>query len=278
MAEIVNTEQYEAWNGEGGERWVAEAERRDEVLAPAGEAVLAAADLAPGQAVVDIGCGCGATTLAASQAVGPEGTVTGVDLSGPMLGVARQRVAAAGVGNVTLVQADVQAHEFPSSVADVAISRFGTMFFADQVTALANLRQGLKPGGRICLATWQPFEANAWLAIPGEALRPFGIVLDRGSPMFGQSDEAAVTTTLEAAGYTDPQLQPVALTLPIGADVDAALDYLLGTGLVRVALAELPEDQRSAASAAVGSTLAEHAGPHGRVDLGAGIWIVTATA
>jgi SAM-dependent methyltransferase len=276
VADIVNTEQYEAWNGEGGERWVAEAERRDEVLAPAGEAVLAAARLTAGQAVVDIGCGCGATTMAASHAVGAEGTVYGIDLSGPMLEVARQRVEAAGLGNVTLVQGDVQAHEFPAG-ADVVISRFGTMFFADPVAALANLRKGVKPGGRISFGTWQPLEANAWLTIPGEALRPFGIALDQASPMFGQADEAAVTTTLEAAGYSDPLLRPVAVDLPVGADVDAALDYLLGTGLVRFVVAEMPEDQRSAASAAIREALVDHAGPDGRVDLGAGIWIVTAS-
>lgn len=164
MTEIANIDQYQAWNRDIGQRWVTDADRRDDILASVAEVLVAAAHLATGESVVDIGCGCGATTLASARAVGPAGAVYGIDLSEPMLGVARRRAEASGLANITLVQGDVQTHRFPAHF-EVAISRFGTMFFADQTTALANIRGGLRPGGRLCLATWQPLDANDWLTL-----------------------------------------------------------------------------------------------------------------
>ena len=104
MTEIANTDQYQAWNGDSGHRWVLDADRRDHILAPVAEVLLAAAHLSAGEPVVDIGCGCGATTLAAAQVVGSTGAVYGIDLSKPMLGVARRRAEASGLANITLVQ------------------------------------------------------------------------------------------------------------------------------------------------------------------------------
>lgn len=277
MTEIVNTDEYEAWNGDNGRRWVADADRRDRVLAPIADALLAAAHLAPGEGVIDIGCGCGATALASARAVGPTGEVLGIDLSEPMLDVARRRAEASGLSNITLVQGDVQTHRFPAR-SDVAISRFGTMFFADQIAALANIRHGLRPGGRICLATWQPLEANDWLTIPGAALLRYGNLPEAetsGRSMFSQTDPDTVTTTLQAAGFTDPRLEPVRLPLPLGADAGEAVDYLAGTGPGRAALDAMPADRRPAALDAVHAALADHTGPDG-VHLDAAIWIVTA--
>lgn len=278
MTEIANTDQYEAWNGDSGQRWVIDADRRDHILAPVADALLAAANVGAGEAVVDVGCGCGATTLAAAQAVGPTGAVYGIDLSGPMLDVARRRAEASGLSNITLVQGDVQTHRFPAR-SDAAISRFGTMFFADQTAALASIRRGLRPGGRICLATWQPLEANDWLTIPGAALLRYGSLPDTeaGAPgMFAQSDPEHVTATLRAAGYADPQLDPVKLTLTPGADPDEAVDYMAGTGVGRAVLDSVPDDQQPAALEAVRAVLADHHTQADGVRLGAAIWIVTA--
>jgi SAM-dependent methyltransferase len=276
VTEIANTDEYEAWNGDSGQRWVADADRRDHILAPVADALLAAAHLTRGEAVVDIGCGCGATTLAAARAVGPAGSAYGIDLSEAMLGVARRRAETSGLSNITLVQADVQTHCFPARF-DAAISRFGTIFFADQTAALANIRRGLRPRGRLCLATWQPLVANDWLTIPGAALLRYGDLPDAsGRGMFAQSDADSVTATLHAAGYADPQLEPVELTLALGADPNEAVDYLAGTGPGRAALDSVPDDQRPAALDAVRAVLADHAEPGG-VRLGAAIWIITAS-
>jgi SAM-dependent methyltransferase len=277
VSEIVNTDEYEAWNGDSGHRWVADADRRDRILTRVADALLAAAHLATSDGVVDIGCGCGATALVAARAVGPGGAVYGIDLSEPMLEVARRRVKASGLSNITLVQGDAQTHRFPDR-SNVAISRFGTMFFADQIAALTNIRHGLRPDGRLCLATWQPLEANDWLTIPGAALLRYGDLPDAetsGRGMFAQSDAESVTTTLQAAGFTDPRLEPVKLTLVLGADADEAVDYLAGTGPGRAALDAVPADRRLAALDAVRGALADRTGSDG-VHLGAAIWIVTA--
>ncbi|HEY3141658.1 MAG TPA: methyltransferase domain-containing protein [Acidimicrobiales bacterium] len=278
MTDIANTDEYEAWNGASGQRWVLNADRRDRILAPVADALLAAAHIVPGQAVVDIGCGCGVTTLAAAQAVGPAGTVHGLDLSEPMLGVARRRAEASGLSNLTLVQGDAQTYPPPRQF-DFAISRFGTMFFADQITAFTNIGRGIRPGGRLCLATWQAFETNDWLTIPFAALPPDASLPNSaadGPGMFAQSDAETVTTTLEAAGYTDVHLEPIRLTFALGADPQEATEYVATTGICRTALDSMPDEQRPAALEAVRAALADHAEGDG-VRLGAAIWIITAT-
>ena len=278
MTDIANTEEYEAWNGEGGQRWVLDADRRDRIMAPVAEVLLAAAAPAPGEAVVDIGCGCGVTTLAAARAVGSTGQVYGLDLSEPMLGIARRRAEASDLSNLTLVQGDAQTFPFPHRF-DLGISRFGTMFFADQVAAFTNIGQGIKPGGRLCLATWQPFEASDWLTVPGAVLFPEGALPDStsaGPGMFAQSDVARVTTTLEAAGFADVQLEPVSPMFTLGADPDEAAEYLATTVVCRNALESMPDEKRPAALDALRAVLSDHADATG-VHLGAAIWIVTAT-
>jgi len=279
VMEIANADEYEAWNGDSGHRWVVDADRRDHILAPVADALLAAAQLSVGETVVDVGCGCGATAVAAAQVVGPSGDVYGIDLSEPMLEVARRRADVSGLSNTTLVQGDVQTHRFTGR-ADVAISRFGTMFFADEVAGLANIRRALRPGGRLCIATWQPLVANDWLTIPGGALLRYGNLPDAeaeasGRGMFAQSDEEHVARVLHSAGYADPRFQSVALSLALGADPDEAADYLAGTGPGRAALDAVPEHRRPTALDAVRAGLADHTQPDG-VRLGASIWIITA--
>jgi ubiquinone/menaquinone biosynthesis C-methylase UbiE len=249
---IANTDQYAAWNGDSGQRWIADADRRDRVMAPIADALLDTAHLAPGDRVLDIGCGCGATTLAAARAVAPTGEVHGVDLSAPMLDVAHQRAEAAGLTNVHLEQADAQTHQLPRGSFVVAISRFGTMFFADPGAAFANLAPTLQPGGRLCIATWQPLDANDWLAIPGTALLQYGSLPRTSGPgMFSQSDPSDTTTTLGAAGFTAVEVTPIAVVLNLGTDPAEATGYLAGAGIGRAVLDTLPELDKPAALDAV---------------------------
>lgn len=250
----------------------------DRVMAPVADAIFAAVDLRPGEKVLDIGCGCGATTLRAAVAVGARGSVHGIDVTEAMLDVARRRVAASGLANVSLVEADAQAHPLPGPF-DVAISRFGTMFFSDPVEAFANIGGALRPGGRCCLATWRPLEANEWLAVPGAALLRWITLpdLSGGGPgMFAQSDPDAVAATLTEAGYTGIGLEPVDVRLPLGADPADAAERLADTGVGRAVLGAVPEAQRPAAMEAVASALRDHADADG-VGLGAAVWIISAT-
>lgn len=278
MTEIANTDQHATWNGDSGHRWVVDAERRDRIMVPIADAVLVAATLRAGEDVLDVGCGCGATALAAAAAVAPRGRVVGVDLSAPMLELARTRATNQGAANVTFVLGDAQTHALPPGRFAVAISRFGTMFFADPVAAFTNLAAGLAPGGRLCLATWQPLAVNDWLTVPGAVLLSYGQLPETppGAPgMFAQSDPDTVTATLQRAGFTDIALDPLAVTLTLGRDPAEATDYLANTGIGQSALATIPDDQHAAALGAVRAVLAEHADDTG-VHLPAAIWIITA--
>ena len=278
MTATANADQYAAWNGDSGQRWVTDPDRRDRFSAPVGDALLLASRLEPGEHVLDIGCGCGATTLAAARAVTPRGSVLGVDLSEPMLAVARHRLATAGHAHVTFEPADAQTHSFSPGVHDLAVSRFGTMFFDDPLAAFTNIATSLRAGGRICIATWQPLAANDWLTIPGAALLRYGTLPDTsgtGPGMFAQSDVSTISAVLTGAGFHDVEAEPVTVRLRLGADIAEATDHLADTGIGRAVLATIPTDRRDDALAAVASVLADHLEADG-VHLNAGILITRA--
>lgn len=270
-----NQQQRAAWNGDSGQRWVADADRRDQVLAPVADALLAAAQLHPGESVLDIGCGCGATTIAAAERVDP-GRAVGLDLSAPMLDLARQRT---GQLPVEFLKADAQTDPIEAEAFDIAIGRFGTMFFDDPVAAFANIATAMRPTGRLCIVTWQPLAANDWLIIPGAALLRYGTLPDsNGAPgMFAQSDADTVTEVLSAAGWHAIEIDPVTVTLRLGADADEATDYLADTGVARAVLETVAPSHRGEAIDAVRAELARHVGDKG-VCLRAGIHIIRASA
>ena len=277
MTTGANREALEAWNGESGRRWVLNPDRRDEFAAPVGDALLAVAGLRSGEVVLDVGCGCGATTLAAAEATGDRGAAHGVDLSAPMLDVARRRLDARGLTNVTFSLADAQTRRFDPT-HDVLISRFGTMFFDDPDAAFANLATGLRPGGRLAIATWQPLLANDWLTIPLAALLRYVALPDTssgGPGMFAQSDPEVIHATLQGAGYRDIDVQPVDVNLRLGDDARAATEHLAGMGSGRALLARIAEADRRPALDAVAEVLQDHRGDDG-VSLRGGILVTTA--
>jgi SAM-dependent methyltransferase len=280
MTDVANASQFEAWNGDNGHRWVARADERDRVLAPVADALLRVAAPTPGTRVLDIGCGCGATTLTAAADVGSTGAATGIDLSAPMLDVARRRATAAGATNATFVQGDAQTDVFEPDGFDVVISRFGTMFFSDPEAAFTNVRTALRPGGRLCLATWQPLVANEWLTVPGAALlrhadMPATSADEPG--MFAQSDPDRVRATLDAAGFVDTNIEAEEVTFTLGQSLDEALEFLTDSGPGRLMLETIPEGSaREAAIADVREVLVAHLDNAG-VQLGGGILLITAT-
>lgn len=277
MAQVANAEQYEWWNGEAGHRWARDAERRDQLTAPVADALFATARIRGGETVLDVGCGCGATTLRAGRDAGPRGSALGIDLSEPMLAVARHRAREQGVANVTFTSADAQVDALPAA-HDIAISRFGTMFFSDPAAAFANVAGSMREGSRLCLATWQPLAANDWLTIPGEALLRYATAPEptTGPGMFSQSDPSALAATLTAVGYERIRSDPVTVDLIFGADAAEAAGNLAASGPSRALLETVAVSDRPAAMDALTSTLAAHQGPDG-VRLAAAIWITTAT-
>lgn len=280
MTNTPNASQFEAWNGESGHRWVARADERDRVIAPVADALLATAAPTRGTRVLDIGCGCGATTLMAATRVGSAGFALGVDLSEPMLEVARQRAGVTGALNTTFTHADAQTHRFEPASVDLVISRFGTMFFSDPDAAFSNIATALRSGGRLCLATWQPLAANEWLTIPGAALLAHAdlpATPPDGPGMFAQSDPAKVRATLSAAGFSDITIDATDVTFTVGQTIDNAVDHLADSGPGRALLETIGEGPaREAALADVRDALAGHHDDSG-VRLGGGIWLITAT-
>ncbi len=274
-----NAAQIEMWNGEIGRKWAAEQADLDRMLAPLGLGGMAKANFAPGENVIDIGCGCGATSLAIAASIAPGGQVLGVDISEPMLTRARQN--ASKTGNAAFILADASVHKFAAAAADVIFSRFGVMFFAQPAAAFANIRKALKPGGRVCLVVWRPVKENPWVmkslmvaakhvAMPA----PLGPE-DPGPFSFG--DPARVTRILETAGFKDVKLQPQDMPITIGAgrDLAGAVDFLLGVGPIRAILAEQTPEVREKVRAEVQDTLAADFGAEG-LRMGSATWIVTA--
>ena len=149
-----------------GQSWVANQAALDALHTGVTELLLTEAAARPGARLLDIGCGAGATTLAFARAVGPAGSVTGVDISEPLLGLARARAEAEDVANATFLHADAAHHRFDPGSVDQVVSRFGLMFFADPPAALATIGAALRPGGAIVFVAWAGPAENPWFALP----------------------------------------------------------------------------------------------------------------
>jgi SAM-dependent methyltransferase len=231
-----------------------------------------------GEHVIDIGCGCGETTLALATEVGAAGSVLGVDISQPMLAVARKRIDAEGLTQASVTEADAQTHPFAPVAADAVFSRFGVMFFEDPTAAFANILKGLKPGGRLAFVCWRPFTENPWMATPLAAAQPlFPEPAPPADPLapgpFAFADPNRVRGILAGAGFTDIALKPQ--DKPIGApDLDEAVETAPKVGPLGARLRETPQ-LTGAVIAAVREALAAHTTPEG-VRLASATWIVTA--
>ncbi len=278
-ADARNADQIAYWNGAAGKMWTERQEAQDIVLAPVSAALVSAAAAQPGEHVIDIGCGCGATSIEIARQVGPNGTVLGVDVSAPMLERARQRVTA-GVA-ATFIEADATTYLFKPASVDLLVSRFGVMFFSDATRAFANMRKALKPGGRIAFACWRAPKANPFFVVPLMAAYKHvpklpDVAPDDPGPFSFQSEER-VRRILDEAGYTDVTVTPVDLVLDLarGEGLDAAVNGALGLGPAHRALMDQPEPARTNAAAEIRTTLA--AVQVGQtVPLGAAIWVVGA--
>lgn len=244
MPHIVNVDQSQAWNGYEGEHWARNQDRWDAVNAGFNEPLLDAAAVRPGERVLDVGCGAGATTRLAARRAGPDGRALGVDLSGPMLAraeeTAREETARQeGAVDVSFERGDAQIHPFPAGAFDVAISRFGVMFFADPVAAFANIRRTLRPGGRLAFICAAEPQRNDWLrAIAGlRGILPVGDFetpgerdTSRSPGMFSLADPDATRGVLSGAGFACVEVRRVEGYGLWGRDAGDAAAFLLGSG------------------------------------------------
>lgn len=270
----ANREQIEYWNGEAGATWVRAQARLDALLAPISDALLERAEIDAGDRVLDVGCGCGATSLALAERARE---VHGVDISEPMIEHARRR--APEHGGLRFSVADAAEHAFDAAY-DLLFSRFGVMFFADPQAAFANLRTGLAPGGRVAFVCWQAPRANPWMAVAGAAVQPFlpepAAPPDPRAPgPFAFADPDHVRTILEGAGFVDVALEDHRTRLKLADDLDEAMEFQGQVGPLARVLAELEGAQRERAFAAAREALAAHLDEDG-LRLGAACWFVTA--
>jgi SAM-dependent methyltransferase len=274
-----NADQVVYWNGPGGQAWADRQATQDLVLAPVSAALFARAGIAAGAVVIDIGCGCGATSIELARRAGPGGRVLGIDVSAPML--ARARALAPPAAPVEFLQADATLHPFAAAQADLLFSRFGVMFFADPVASFANLRRALRPDGRLLFACWREPAANPWLMVPLQAAYRHVPRLPEVGPEdpgpFAFAREARVRGILAAAGFGSIGMEPVDLDFDMGCGrgLDAAVESAAGIGPASRAMQGQPEAARAAALQAIRAALAPQVADQ-RVALGGAIWIVTA--
>jgi SAM-dependent methyltransferase len=275
----ANAEMAAAWDGEEGDDWTEHAERYEATGRYFDAAFDAAAAIGATDRVVDIGCGTGGSTRDAGRAA-PRGRVLGVDLSSRMLEYARARTRADGLTNVEYVQADAQVHPFPVDEFDVGISAFGAMFFGDPLEAFVNIRRTLRPGGRVVLSAWQPFERNEWLTT---IFRSLAAGRDLPTPSAGQpgpfslADEATARRVLTDAGFAEVELTAVEAPMWLGTDAADAWTFVSGMGPVRGLSRGLAPDVAAAALAELQDSVAAHETADG-VAMGAAEWLITASA
>jgi SAM-dependent methyltransferase len=255
------------------ERRVRHADRMADELRRLGDRFRDAVDVGRHDRVLDIGCGTGDSTRDAGR-VAVEGTALGVDVSAPVLDRARLLTERAGLTNVSYLHADAQVHRFPAEHFDLAISRFGAMFFADPATAFAGIGRALRPGARLVLMVWQSRDRNEWSTLVRDAVGVDPPATGRADA-FALADPDTTAAVLATAGFVDIGATDVPEPVYYGPDVAAAFSFVtdmrhVGEFLTRADAATAESTRRRLRAA-----LAEHDTGRG-VHLDARAWIITA--
>jgi SAM-dependent methyltransferase len=276
-----NTDQIAYWNGPNGQRWTDRQAEQDVLLAPVSKALIERAAAKPGDRILDVGCGCGSTSIALARQVAPSGFVLGIDISGPML--ARARELAPKGAPVDFALADATVYPFDPGSFDLLVSRFGVMFFAEPAVSFANLRRALRPAGRVAFACWREPRENPWMMSPLQAIYQHVPKLPPQGPEdpgpFAFASEERVNRILGEAGYKRIEMEPVALSfdIAIGRGLDAAVQAAMQIGPGSRALDGHPPETRAAAAKSVREMLTPYLRGQS-VALPGSIWIVTAGA
>ena len=269
-----NSEQIKFWNGDGGVKWTDDQERLDQMLSPISDATIELANPKPKERVLDIGCGCGATSVELAK-LGAQ--VAGVDVSAPMLARARER----GVDypSLSFRESDASTAAF-SAEHQLVFSRFGVMFFADPVQAFSNLRSALVTEGRLVFVCWQSANKNEWISRVGNVVRPYlpgpAEVPDPRAPgPFAFADSDYLKSVLQDSGFREIVLSPLTADLTLASTIEGALDFQSKIGPLASVLAQLQDQAREEAMAAARSALADAFTSDG-VKLGSAVWLVQA--
>ena len=270
----------EEWIGRTGQEWAKRAEALDLLLGPAGDAGLRALAARPGERILDLGCGSGASTAALAEAVKPGGIATGVDVSPDLVAQARTRLD--GVNGAELIEADAERHDFGEGAFDAIYSRFGAMFFDNPVAAFRNLHRALRPGSRAVFVAWREPARNQWASVP-MTFAAEGLVAPgpgSGPGPFAWADPSVYRPILEEAGFHDISESSHEFMAEIaegdGAEpLDRAVAFMLKIGPLAARLRGASEDAKREAEAFLARRLARHV-HDGAVRLLASAWIIEA--
>lgn len=276
-----NEAQIEYWNGPAGQKWVDQSARLDAMLAPYAEKVLQAANISGDERALDIGCGAGSLTIAASAQGKPEIGAVGIDVSAPLLELAKARAAAAG-SSATFERSD--ASEFAADAPfDLMISRFGVMFFQDPVAAFAHIRAQIPPGGRMAFMCWRALTENDWAFAPLQAALPLlNEAPEPGDPdapgPFAFADKDRVSRILDHSGWQSVSIEPFSppIQLP-GDDLESSTKFMLQLGPLSRLIASqglAPEPIEAALNERLKGSMTEA----GRIEMKSACWLVTAMA
>lgn len=275
----VNAAQVDYWNASAGNTWADLSDRLDCMVGPLGLAAMDALALRPDERTIDIGCGCGQTTLELARRVGGNGGALGVDISLPMLAVARARADQALAAGVRFLEADAQTHAFEPASADAVFSRFGVMFFADPTAAFANIRGALSPAGRLGFVCWRAMSENPIMTAPMRAALP---LLPETPPPpadpfapgpFAFADRDRLMGILRDAGWHDIVIEPHDQSVSNG-DLEETIGTAMRIGPLGAVVRERPDLQAQLVDA-LREALAPHQTPAG-VFFDSATWIVTA--
>jgi SAM-dependent methyltransferase len=277
---VSNDEMQAYWNGPAGEKWVRLQDQLDVGLQPFADAVFAAAMLQTGEAVLDVGCGCGATTLQAAKLVGTSGRATGVDISAPMITRARDRACAQNLGNASFACVDAQSGQPDGTPFDVLVSRFGVMFFSDPEKAFAKLRGSIRPSGRLSFICWQGLDRNPWLLLPALAAMKHVAIQPPADPQapgpFAFADADRVSKILVAAGWRDVAYAPFERPIAIGGDkLEDAVEFMMEMGPAAQALRDADDATRHQVRESLAEAMSPHLRPGG-VQMDSAAWVFTA--
>jgi len=231
---VVNTDMSDFWNGDGGRNWMRFQHRLAISLKHFGQQAMVATNLSKGEKVLDIGCGWGDTTFDIARTVASNGYVQGVDISDLILQHAITRLKSSDLDNVSFKCVDAESHRFTLKSFDVAYSRFGVMFFNDPVAAFNNIRQILKPNGRLSFICWQPIADNQWVKLPLDSVAKHFVdapEINEDLPgAFSLGDKSKASRILESAGYNNISIEPFKTKLNVGNSIEEAIAFLSNLG------------------------------------------------